>query len=278
MPLVVISGLPCSGKSTRAKEVVAALQAKCPDKTIVLLSEHEFGFTASSTPLSVVAEKNVRSALLAATERALSASTTIVVDASHEIKGWRYQMYCLARAMSTPHAVLRASPASHVCKAWNAARAATAPGLSYDEQTMDQCMARYEAPDDANRWDAPLFVVAPTDPLPLQDLYAALYEKMAAAPHLATQPKQTSDAGYIVQLDRVTNSVLSHIQACQANGSTTIFAPGWPKKLTLTRTLSIPESQRLRRQFVQASKLKPPLQGEALVLSVFIDYLDAALH
>jgi hypothetical protein len=45
----------------------------------------------------------VRENILAFVERNLSNSIVLIVDASHEMKGWRYQMHCFAKAVPTTH-------------------------------------------------------------------------------------------------------------------------------------------------------------------------------
>lgn len=64
---------------------------------------------------------------------------------------------------------------------------------------MDQCIKfltkynqrfiiyRYEAPDNKNRWDVPLFNILPEDELKFDDIYKSLYEVKAPKPNLSTQ-------------------------------------------------------------------------------------------
>ena len=39
-------------------------------------------------------------------ERALNKKDVVIADAGNYIKGFRYQLYCIARALSTPHCVV----------------------------------------------------------------------------------------------------------------------------------------------------------------------------
>lgn len=53
------------------------------------------------------AEKETRGSLRAAVDHALNAKTVVVLDSLNYIKGFRYQLYCAARAESTQHCVVR---------------------------------------------------------------------------------------------------------------------------------------------------------------------------
>jgi tRNA uridine 5-carbamoylmethylation protein Kti12 len=80
-----------------------------------------------------------------------------------------------------------------------------------------------------------------------------------------------------VLLDKVTSSVINHIQTMQATGQFTIGLPGWPKKLILYRSLSNAEAQRIRRQFLILNKAKP-LAKEQTILDAFVEYLNVNIN
>lgn len=44
--------------------------------------------------------------MLSAVERTLSKDDIVIADGMNYIKGFRYQLYCVARAISTPHCVV----------------------------------------------------------------------------------------------------------------------------------------------------------------------------
>lgn len=52
-------------------------------------------------------EKTSRSALRAATEKAVNAKTIVVLDALNYIKGVRYELFCKAKAENTTYCVVR---------------------------------------------------------------------------------------------------------------------------------------------------------------------------
>ncbi|XP_053511434.1 protein KTI12 homolog [Artibeus jamaicensis] len=101
MPLVVFCGLPCCGKSRRAEELRQALAAEgravyVVDDAAVLGAEDATVYGDSAR------EKALRGALRAAVERRLSRHDVVILDSLNYIKGFRYELYCLARAARTP--------------------------------------------------------------------------------------------------------------------------------------------------------------------------------
>ena len=101
MPLVVFCGLPYSGKSRRVEELRAALAAEgravqVVDDAAVLGAEDATVYGDSAR------EKALRGALRAAVERLLSRQDVVILDSLNYIKGFRYELYCLARAARTP--------------------------------------------------------------------------------------------------------------------------------------------------------------------------------
>ncbi|XP_036112311.1 protein KTI12 homolog [Molossus molossus] len=101
MPLVVFCGLPYCGKSRRAEELRRALAAEgravyVVDDAAVLGAEDATVYGDSTR------EKALRGALRASVERRLSRHDVVILDSLNYIKGFRYELYCLARAARTP--------------------------------------------------------------------------------------------------------------------------------------------------------------------------------
>lgn len=101
MPLVVFCGLPYCGRSRRAEELRGALAAEghavyVVDDAAVLGAEDPTVYGDSAR------EKALRGALRAAVERRLSRHDVVILDSINYIKGFRYELYCLARAARTP--------------------------------------------------------------------------------------------------------------------------------------------------------------------------------
>lgn len=101
MPLVVFCGLPYSGKSRRAEELRGALEAE--GRAVYVVDDAAVLGTEDATVYGDSArEKALRGALRAAVERRLSRHDVVILDSLNYIKGFRYELYCLARAARTP--------------------------------------------------------------------------------------------------------------------------------------------------------------------------------
>ena len=59
-------------------------------------------------------EKKARGAVQAAVERVLSKKDVVIADGLNYIKGFRYQLHCIAKALGTPQCVVCAS--ANVCE------------------------------------------------------------------------------------------------------------------------------------------------------------------
>jgi protein KTI12 len=107
MPLVTFSGYPLSGKTTRAAELQKYLENYIQTnstsiKRIVLLNEESLMIDKKIAYQDQTNEKKSRGTLLSAVERHLSRDDIVICDSLNYIKGFRYQLYCVARALGTP--------------------------------------------------------------------------------------------------------------------------------------------------------------------------------
>ncbi|KAK1674460.1 chromatin associated protein KTI12 [Colletotrichum godetiae] len=130
MPLIVVSGLPTSGKTTRAKQLQAHLAARIaaaaadgsskqsPPYRLHYISDSTLSISRdvydldpnkvrAHTRSANASEKDARAAVYGAVKRVLSDRDIVVLDGMNYIKGWRYQLHCEAKAMRTPSVVLQ---------------------------------------------------------------------------------------------------------------------------------------------------------------------------
>ncbi|KAK4123913.1 chromatin associated protein KTI12 [Parathielavia appendiculata] len=147
MPLIILTGLPTSGKTTRAKQLHAYLSSRitpsssssspppppnsnpntnptvAPQIQPPKYSLHLISDTTLSIPRSVydlspenlpahvrsanASEKDARAAVYAAVKRVLSPRDIVILDGLNYIKGWRYQLFCEAKNVSTPSCVVQ---------------------------------------------------------------------------------------------------------------------------------------------------------------------------
>lgn len=201
MPLVVISGLPSSGKSTRAQELQTHFIGL--GKNVHLISENgavpKAGFQKNEFFESSQKEKIVRADLKSETIRLLNKNDVVILDAGNYIKGYRYELYCASKAARTPQCTLFCGIPKENAWQLNVKRTIEQQDdlqleepisnscVAYSREIFDALCLRYEEPHANSRWDSPLFTVFPGDELDLTAIYAALYESKAPPPNQSTQ-------------------------------------------------------------------------------------------
>lgn len=135
MALVTFSGFPCSGKTTRARQLETYLSHRlslpdCPPhlaRTRVLVINDEslslskavydgqLRFLSDALSINSLnflapdgrAEKPARASLFSTVQRHLGPDCIVIVDAMNYIKGSRYQMYCQAREIQVRNCTVR---------------------------------------------------------------------------------------------------------------------------------------------------------------------------
>jgi protein KTI12 len=141
MALITICGYPCSGKSTRAQQIQTYLQSKLsePDYAGPQLKLTTISDETLSLPRSVYneskTEKPARGSLLSAMQRHANSDTVLIIDAPNYIKGFRYQMYCIARELKLRVCTVYVIATPAVCKERNERRTDEGAQNAYAPET-----------------------------------------------------------------------------------------------------------------------------------------------
>jgi protein KTI12 len=313
MPALILCGKPCVGKTAFCnllKERAEVLMTKSAQEG------HENGNTnkrESSKPLERVqivsetlacpdktkreryqdshAEKVTRGALKADFDRCSNRQNTLILlDSSNYIKGYRYELHCISKAASDKHGIVWVQNEDCASKEWNAER--HSEGESADEAFTDEMMEalnyRFEAPNEKNRWDKPLFAV---DMMQCKNKEAlrqradeildsflchteSLQRGMSTAKALPTKSNVLHD------VDKITQRICSTIQEAQHSmpaGSGRISVPVQHTSIAvnLSRTIHLPKLRRLGREFVKWISDHPPQDcTEYGIASSFCKYLE----
>uniref|UniRef100_A0A8C5PB41 Protein KTI12 homolog n=1 Tax=Leptobrachium leishanense TaxID=445787 RepID=A0A8C5PB41_9ANUR len=101
MPLVIMCGFPCSGKSRRAKELQEYLEKS--GRKVHIIGDHVLELDKNAVYADSRKEKEVRGPLRAAVERQLNKEDIVILDSLNYIKGYRYELFCLIKHVQTPH-------------------------------------------------------------------------------------------------------------------------------------------------------------------------------
>lgn len=184
--LVLVCGHPSSGKSLTAADLSRRLTQK--GANVKLVDEPLLHLPRNASYQDARSEKNTRGLLKATVERAIHKDGPVVIlDANNGIKGYRYELWCIARQAEVRFCVVYCNTDAGKAKAWNTERrkdlSAAAEGCfeetnqsfanqtastrtewgGYDDNIFADLVFRFEQPDGRNRWDSPLFVVTPEE-------------------------------------------------------------------------------------------------------------------
>ncbi|RYH20633.1 hypothetical protein EON65_22915 [archaeon] len=157
MPLIIVTGRPCTGKTTFSNQLRDHLLSSGKEH-VVLVNEESLNLNKVDSYQSATKEKVLRGAIKSAADHALTTSTYVIVDSLNYIKGYRYELYCTSRTVRTPHCVVWVAASEDTAATWNKERMDRGDDR-YEESVFADLLLRYEAPNESNRWDAPLFRV-----------------------------------------------------------------------------------------------------------------------
>ncbi|GKT53775.1 RNA polymerase II elongator complex subunit [Colletotrichum tofieldiae] len=187
MPLIIVSGLPTSGKTHRAKQlqahltarIAAAASSSTPTEGAAGNNAgggkqpyriHYISDSALSIPRDVydldpekvrahtrsanASEKDARAAVYGAVKRVLSDRDIVILDGMNYIKGWRYQLHCEAKAVRTPSVVLQIGCGVERARGINEERLRRREGASTAAAAADEEAKEGTASDDTRTDDA----------------------------------------------------------------------------------------------------------------------------
>ncbi|XP_066603035.1 protein KTI12 homolog [Prorops nasuta] len=274
MPLVIITGIPCSGKTKRTFELVQYFQNEL-HKNVSVISEmeevHRAGYEKNSYFSDSKIEKCIRANIKSEVQRLLHSDHVLILDGSNYIKGFRYEIHCLSKFYRTPQCtVFCETPIEH---AWllNSKKDSID---RYDSFVFDALVMRYEPPDNKNRWDTPLFTVSLEDELELSNIHDVLYLGKAPVPNLSTQSTLLSSVDYLYNLDKITQKIINEILAAKQLGvEKEIKISGC--SLSVESTGSTAKFLKLRRQFLTYTKMQQCTMDR--IAHLFVQYLNKNL-
>ncbi|RXH69993.1 protein KTI12 homolog isoform X1 [Malus sylvestris] len=300
MALVVICGQPCSGKSKAALCLAVALKESGLNQIVRVIDETSFHLDRNESYANMPAEKNLRGVLRSEVDRSVSKDSVIIVDSLNSIKGYRYELWCLARAAGIRYCVLFCDADETHCRKWNEERREKGEA-AYSDKIFEDLVRRFETPERRNRWDSPMFELWPhkegieKTSAAILDAVSYLTKKADAKsrdvktlqPTIATQNTRFSEANSLYELDRATQEVISAIVEAQSqalggplNGVS--VAQGLPP-INISRSVGLPELRRLRRTFIKLTGQtslsgRPPPSDADSAKRMFVDYLNRELE
>ncbi|XP_067035827.1 protein KTI12 homolog isoform X1 [Acropora muricata] len=235
MPLVVMCGFPCSGKTKRANELKSYLQ-NSRGRSVQLSSDESLNFERNTAYAASSSEKELRGLLKSSVERLISRDDIVILDSLNYIKGFRYELYCVAKAHKTTHCVLHCDTPKETCQQWNMVKE-----NRYHDEILDALIMRFETPDSRNRWDSPLFVIQVEDVLPFDSIYEALINRVPPPPNQATQAQPLSATNFLYELDKTTQDIVTALLNSQSTfvPGDSVAVPGTQEKISLKKSVAL---------------------------------------
>lgn len=294
----MITGYPSSGKTTVAVKIKQLLEEKISDSKIpnlkVELINDESLNLAKETYREARTEKATRGAQMSAVKKLLNRDTIVILDNLTYIKGFRYQLFCEARAVTTNSCVLHVGAPVEKCKTWNQERKSKyGPDSAWKDDLFDALVFRYEEPNGMSRWDSPLFFIASHE-LPFNDetksievkdqeneellhidsIWNTLVLRRPKPPNQATLLKAATPTNYLFELDRITQEIVSSIFELQKlNQGGSVKIKDYPVNVQLPyKHMTIAQLQHIRRSYLALNKMKNVETGRIPVM--FIEYLN----
>lgn len=281
MPLIVFTGFPSSGKSTWAQKLKQSFEDRISglsngeagsNMKVILHSDESLGIPHNQYKESVT-EKSLRGTQMSAVKRDLSRSNIVILDSPLYIKGFRYQLHCDAKLLSTTYCVVHVITPSTVCFEYNDTRLD-----KWDDDLLKQMIMRYEEPNNQNRWDSPLFNVAYNDEtLPFNEIWDAIVMAKTQKPNNATVLKPATGLNFLTQLDKLTSEVINKIyqfQQLQSVGGEVLIEDDSYVYMPPT-TVSIAQLQRFRRTYINLNRMRTVDTDR--IKPLFVEYLNNAL-
>ncbi|XP_055857404.1 protein KTI12 homolog [Episyrphus balteatus] len=291
MPLIIISGFPSSGKTTRAKQLQEFLTTK--GKQVKLISENaaipKAGFKKNVYYADSQKEKIVRSDLKSEAIRLLNKDDVVILDAGNYIKGYRYELFCATKAARGTQCTLFCGIQKDKAWEFNCQRTEEETNLNADDDSklnnsnipytreiFDALCMRFEEPHGNCRWDKPLFVVFPEDQLDCDGIYSSLFDSAPLPPNMSTQNAPISATNYLFEMDQLTQQIVADVMSSRKIGiSGPVPVKGSNIKVDLPDNVNAIQLNRLRRQFLNYSKMHSTSSTLDKVPQLFVQFLNS---
>ena len=246
-------------------------------------------------------EKILRATIKSAVEREVNSETIVICDSLNYIKGFRYELFCIAKALKIRSCVVYVNTDDDTASQWNdqasphmlsmpSSSSSSSPpppdaegdGPTYPEDLFDDLWSRFEVPMGNKRWDKPLFEVGPEDELPLEEMADYLLRSKAVKVNMSTKAAPAMSTSLVSELDSATRAVVSAIITWAARGGLPgerilLDDPitGSTVRLVLQASVSAAALRRARKQFLKTVALVPPPRED--IVSSFAQFLASSL-
>eukprot|EP00871_Galdieria_phlegrea_P003138 jgi/Galph1/3825/GphlegSOOS_G2473.1 len=289
MPLLVLCGYPQSGKTTFTRE----LQKVCMEKAIPVkvVADDSIGQSRDSL-YKYMSFRVARGLIRTEVERLVDKETLL----NNFLKGFRYELFCLARALNTQYALLFCSCTKDQVHSRNKALRETGEDFYSEDGILSSTLLvsannnvwlvlvglleRFEFPDSENRWERPPFIVSEETDLNTLVEEVIIYckdKKSSLRSVIATRKLPSNANSSFEQVEKITQRIENEIfEGCEPNIPFRIT--GVPSPLQLSRKVSLAELRKVRRSFIRVVQRNfPNYKTDSQVAESFVEYLKHQL-
>jgi protein KTI12 len=260
MAVIVLVGVPGSGKTTLANNLKPVFEATSRECVIVSEPSVEDGaFDASHL------ETQARSDFKAAVHRQIHSDRVTIVDGMNFLKGFRYELYCFAREASVGFCCAFCDVSDEDAFERSKHR--------YPESKLKTLIGRMERPSEKNRWDQPLVIVR--DPNDRSIIESIVNNSLSRASKLIAKKATTKAIGSSAQvndqIDRTINEFSTELLRLQSTvpiGATINICGA---QFVLKRTLNSGQLKRAKRDFADRAK---SIGDQSNIAQLFADSLS----
>uniref|UniRef100_A0A915KNT4 Protein KTI12 homolog n=1 Tax=Romanomermis culicivorax TaxID=13658 RepID=A0A915KNT4_ROMCU len=288
MPLIIMCGLPCSGKTKIADSICEILRSKIQQEeeklsskmTILKIDDFTNGkFSKNIIYANSVHEKEHRAFLRSRVQKFLRQDTIIILDSLNYIKSFRYELFCLAKSVKTTYAVIYCETNLHNCLENNNQQKSE----KYDEKIIQDLNQRFEEPRFENRWDTPLFQgliflsqFKNDRQVQIAEFCDHVISGKKLAPNQSTQSQPSMGGNFLFELEKSCQMVIQEI--LNSNLDTVVFPACTVPLTTPGKKWTLGELSRLKRQFLQYMKQNTPKDLKNVNLAnLFVNFLNKSV-
>ena len=266
MPLIVMVGGPCSGKTEYALKLKKYFEEQ--KKILVnLINEETLNINKAESYKDITNEKTHRSRIKSLVDKDISDKSITIVDTLNYIKGTRYEFYCLVRNNKTRHCVIYIKTPLEKCLENNTKK------NEYSIELLKDLYSRMEEPIQSHRWDCPLYTLYPGDDIPFDDICVSLFEGKRPKEPVAAKPDFVFDTNYIFQLDKNCQDVINNILEQQDKDlGNTVINYNDNDSVILNKKFSAIQLKKIKMEFIKISKTVPSKDKKETIKN-FVDYI-----
>lgn len=273
MPLIVVCGLPSSGKSTVSKAIKEFVNCQKSNIPVRIVCDEDYTTFTRDIYHDSTKEKEERGYLRSEVQKVLRQDQLAILDSLNYIKGFRYELFCLAKNAKTTYCVVFCDESKDTVRKYNENKPAD---QRYSEDVLEALSLRFETPDSRNRWDNPLFTVNSDNcPLEMESLMQSLFEGKLLTPNQSTQSQPLAPTNFLYELDKTCQNIVVTLisEMKTAIPGDEINVPGTSAKFNFTRTWSLADLNRFKRQFINYTK-QNPIEDTNKIANMFVTFLN----